>query len=131
MSISFYDSMPDLGPCIEWPAGKDKDGYGFISITGSKKRVARYLYFLYHPETDPELTIDHLCRNRACFSLYHLDAISREENTQRALATGVCGKCGTPLKRSDRSCVNCHREYMRLYMRKKYANGYIAPSRRK
>jgi hypothetical protein len=30
------------------------------------------------------MTVDHLCRNRACWNPSHLDVVSREENTRRA-----------------------------------------------
>lgn len=131
MTLSFYDSIPDLGFCEEWDDRVDKDGYAYLWAEGSKQRAARYLFFQAYPNTNPGLTIDHLCRNRRCVNLYHLEAITREENTRRALSTNSCGQCGSTLERRYRSCLNCRRKYMREYMRLKREQGYIAPSRRK
>ena len=119
MSISFYDSIPDLGFCEEWDGKVDADGYAYLWADGSKHRAARYFYYQAYPNTSPELTVDHLCRNRTCINLSHLEAITRAENTRRAQSTASCGKCGSTLERRYRSCPNCRRIYMREYMRKK------------
>lgn len=75
------------GDCLVWPHTIDKDGYGQVRYRKRLWRVPRLVWFLRHPSTDPNLTIDHVhargCRHRACFLYEHLEAVTRPVNSQR------------------------------------------------
>lgn len=60
---------------------------GFISPTGygrSSRGIAhRLAYELTHGPIPEGLTIDHLCRNKACQNPAHLELVTAAENTRR------------------------------------------------
>ena len=68
--------------CHVWTAGKTKDGYGKIDVEGRDQMAHRVAWFLHYGQW-PELTLDHLCRNRACVNVHHLEDVSSTINTHR------------------------------------------------
>ena len=117
--------------CWVWLGFKDRFGYGIMWANGGPKRVHRLAYELWRKKIRKRMTIDHLCRNRACFNPNHLEEVSISENVMRGL--GACAlnskktscKRGHELKRSNvyktpkggRGCRRCRRDYTRNYMR--------------
>ena len=77
--------------CWEWTAHRNHDGYGRIGV-GSRSDGTRRLVYLHRwvyeqmvgPVPDG-LEIDHLCRNRACIRLEHLDVVTHRENMRRGI----------------------------------------------
>ena len=76
--------------CIEW-TGLAKFGYGRISWQGKGWMVHRAMWtYLVGPipagnaPDESAWTLDHLCFNRACVNIEHLEVVSRIENTRRA-----------------------------------------------
>lgn len=81
--LTFVDKPNE---CWEWPGAKC-NGYGVVGISVNKKPKRFYAYtlaynWLYGP-VPKGLHIDHLCRNRACFNPYHLEAVTQQENIRR------------------------------------------------
>lgn len=127
--------------CIEWVGARDQDGYGrFIIKVGGKTRQTgahRAAWLARSPISDPELVIDHLCRNRLCVNLDHLELVTNAENIRRGEAgknaTGAprlgphgqhaCGKHGRvdgyeKTRANGYShwvCRECHRAYKKRY----------------
>lgn len=66
--------------CVEWPKGRDRDGYGRIGKSGAAHRVVWERAFVPIP---PGMVIDHLCFNRACVNLAHLRVTDRVTNCER------------------------------------------------
>ena len=72
--------------CWEWTACKNNYGYGQININSKILRAHRFIYEYYHGMIDPNLTIDHLCRNRKCVNVNHLEQVSMKINTRRGMS---------------------------------------------
>jgi len=68
--------------CIEWPFSL-RSGYGRLKVDGRMWTAHRYTYMLKHGEIDDGLTIDHICRNKACVNPAHLEQVSVKENNYR------------------------------------------------
>jgi hypothetical protein len=81
-------SIPDLdpsAPCIEWDGELDRDGYGRSGSGRTHSQQAHRYVWEESPAGDiPEgLTLDHVCRNRSCVNLVHLDLVTMSENSKR------------------------------------------------
>lgn len=113
----------DESGCWIFTGAKTKAGYGTIAAGPRQPRVYTHrVMYEHHKGTIPEgLTIDHLCRVRACCNPEHLEAVTQAENTRRAAA--VLTHCvnnhefteeNTRItRRGARSCRTCHREQER------------------
>ncbi len=118
--------------CWEWTAAK-LDGYGVTKALGKSYKVHRLAYELLVGPIPPGLTIDHLCRNRACLRPSHLEVVTHRVNILRGLTKAAanvakthCPK-GHPLASGNlvlhllrqspprRQCLICARAYSRKY----------------
>lgn len=69
--------------CILWPK-PDEQGYCRLFVDGKKGvRMHRIVYELEKGAIPEGLVIDHLCRNRACINVEHLEAVSPATNALR------------------------------------------------
>jgi len=78
-------SMAELGGpgCWEWK-GHRWNGYGRANLKGRGVTGAhRYAYEAFYGPIPDGLTIDHLCRNRACVRPSHLEAVPNRVNALR------------------------------------------------
>ena len=71
--------------CWEWDKCLTKGGYGQIRIKGKTEYTHRFVFAYYHGELNPNLTINHKCRNRRCCNVNHLEEITNEENLRIGL----------------------------------------------
>lgn len=70
--------------CWEWTGGLTHDGYGRFKDKTTK--VAHKWYYEYMIQKIPNgLTLDHLCRNRKCVNLKHLQIVTMRENILRGV----------------------------------------------
>lgn len=75
----------ELG-CMEWTAGRSDAGYGFFAVRQPAKRnyqAHRLAYEFAHGPIPEGLVLDHLCRNRGCCRVDHLEPVSIGENVMR------------------------------------------------
>jgi hypothetical protein len=80
-------------PCLISTLVSGKDGYVRQTVGGRKVLAHRVAYEQVHGKIEEGLEIDHLCGQRNCLRIDHLEAVSPEENLRR------CGKC--KLTRAD------------------------------
>jgi hypothetical protein len=69
--------------CLLWTAGTS-DGYGALSVNGRQRRVHRLVYERAYGPVPAGLVVRHHCDVRACIELSHLEAGTRQQNSQEA-----------------------------------------------
>lgn len=118
--------------CWVWSGMVNQDGYGLVKIRGKRVMVHR----AYLQETGvsiPEgLTVDHLCRNRACANPDHLELVTNLENVMRGFSPPAVNARKTECKRGhpfdavntyvapngNRACKECRRMHLRKWRSK-------------
>jgi hypothetical protein len=73
------------GTCWIFCGATNGAGYGQISLAGRKVYVHRAVYEHCRRPIPAGLVLDHLCGNRSCFNPDHLEAVTQQVNTLRAL----------------------------------------------
>ena len=117
--------------CWQWTSATTHDGYGQFRVGSRKDDTEKVVYAhrwsyekLIGPIPTP-LSLDHLCRNRACVNIVHLEAVTIRENILRGngLAARQARRTHCPyghpysgdnlyLKRNGaRQCIECRQRY--------------------
>lgn len=103
--------------CLIWTGTKTR-GYGRIRKDGKTIYTHRAMYELCEGSIPEDCELDHLCRNRACANVSHLEPVTRAENARR----GLGGELRTHCPRGhlldgrharERYCLTCNRERAR------------------
>lgn len=96
------ERCPELGPCWLWLGSLTRDGYGRFHTTRNRYTRAHCWSYTHciGPIPDP-LTIDHLCRRRACVNPGHLRLLTSVENC-------MAGDCIPALNARKIECLHGH-----------------------
>ena len=110
---------PELGPCLVWTGKPRRDGYAQTRIGQPNRRnilVHRLVYTLLVGPIGEGMEIDHLCLNRACARIGHLEQVTGIENKQRRTRRITSCPSGHPYSganlrvyRGRRFCRQCQR----------------------
>lgn len=114
--------------CWEWEGVRMENGYGKVGHRGKCWLAHRLSYTAFVGPIPEGLTIDHLCRNRACVRPGHMEPVTQRVNTLRGIAPTAenarkthCPRghelagsnlLPTLLARGQRSCRLCHNARM-------------------
>ncbi len=117
--------------CWRWTGLLDHDGYGRFWTRGRWRILHRVAYETLRGPIPDGLTIDHLCRNRACFNPEHLEPVTLQENQRRGRAVSpkthcihghVYDEANTTIDGNGaRRCKTCARQKRRIYVAKRRA----------
>lgn len=69
--------------CVEWQDTLNDYGYGRFWDGKRNWPAHRYAYEAFVGLIPNYLTIDHLCENKACVNIKHLEPVTKKVNTQR------------------------------------------------
>lgn len=73
------------GDCVIWLGARNNRGYGSVGVGGKRTAlVHRHVYEATVAPIPADMTIDHLCRNKLCVNVEHLEVVTRSENSKRA-----------------------------------------------
>jgi hypothetical protein len=121
------------GECIVW-TGCTAQGYGRLTFQGRGYLTHRAAYEIARGPVPKGMTLDHLCRNRACMNPDHLEPVTRGENVRRGVPfrehRTVCLHGHEMTSENTRMvrdrgreypiCVECRRRTAREYQRRTY-----------
>lgn len=100
----------------------------YVKKDGVWKRayLHREIYINHHGDIPNGMVIDHLCRNRSCINIDHLEAVTNRENLKRGNGASPYGEyCnkGHSLKdvgvayrtKDSRYCIQCRRDTQKIW----------------
>ena len=85
VAVQFWAKVDRQGPgdCWPWLASRNEGGYGQFRGALGGGMAHRFAYEAIVGPIPEGLTLDHLCRNRACVNPAHLEPVTSRVNTLR------------------------------------------------
>src|SRR5690606_22719242 len=116
--------------CWLYRGALNQDGYCRVRHYGRSTMGHRVIWEEFHGEIPASLTLDHICRNRACVNPWHTDPVPQQVNARRVPAKTHCpaGHEYTPSNtyRSTKGsayCRQCHLTRCAERRRRRPTNG--------
>jgi hypothetical protein len=81
----FLNKVQRINECWIWGGQVDEKGYGRFHDNGKKHYAHRWFYEKSVGPISEGLELDHLCRNRACVRLEHLEPVTHQMNVKRGV----------------------------------------------
>jgi len=78
-----YYEIDKKTQCWNWLGAISKYGYAIIKRNGKTQHASRYFYEQMIGKIPEKMTIDHLCYNKACVNVDHLEVVTSVENCRR------------------------------------------------
>jgi len=116
------------GDCQIWQGAVQSSGYGSVGVGNHKTQLAHRVIFTEMVGPIEEgLTVDHLCCNKRCMNVFHIELVTRAENSRRKNERQTHCIAGHPLSGSNlrtslkrdghvhRVCNTCQRGYAAAY----------------
>lgn len=113
-----------MDDCILWNGAKTKGGYGNRRIDGKNVYAHRFAWEDVNGKIPDNMTIDHLCKNKLCVNVDHLEVVTNRENVlrMRNWSEDSCDKGHTNITTrpsGTRVCRTCFNEYRKDWRKKK------------
>ena len=97
----FWQKVERRGPddCWLWRGSLTNGGYGHFSVANKPVMAHRWAYEQEIGPIPDSLTLDHLCRTRACVNARHLEPVTGKENILRGFSPSAQNARKTHCKR--------------------------------
>ena len=97
--------------CHVAQAGVNHQGYPVYKHKGRRHSAARVVWMEQRGPIPDGLQIDHLCRNRACVNLDHLELVTCEENVRRSRVAKLDLATARMIRESSERGIDLARRY--------------------
>lgn len=115
------------GDCQIWQGATNNKGYGSVRHLGVTHLAHRVIFTEMVGPIEEGMTVDHLCCNKRCMNVFHMELVTRAENSRRKNERQTHCIAGHPLSGSNlrtslksdghvhRVCNTCQRGYAAAY----------------
>ncbi len=101
--------------CWQWQGPLDKDGYGSFYLRRKGRRSHRVAWYDAHGEIPQGMVINHVCMNRACVNVQHLELVTIRDSNLRDTRSPAA------INARKTHCPEGH-EYDRIYAGQRYCS---------
>jgi hypothetical protein len=101
--------------CWNWTGAHDKDGYGWIRVSGKQIAAHRYSYTASHGQIPGGMQVLHTCDNPCCVNPDHLFIGTQQNNVDDMIEKGrranICGEKSILAKLTEEQVIDIRTRY--------------------